>query len=556
MDENRDFLIIDEYINSICKKIMSPRKKNEVYDELYSHLIEEYEKNFSLGMDDESAQLKAIEKMGDKDKIASDFGKLYSIIPTEYMRSSLNFIIWGMALSFFQFNLFPGMGEITKFIGGLLLLYGLFKLRGVNKKLNIALFIDIGTELLSLIIQNISLYMVDSSTLQFINAFILTPITLFEYWCIFSGIKDITKNLVSEEDKQPHLTSGFLSYVICTIIIVFSALTEVTVLIYVTPILMIFTLCHLGRAKKILAYKEPEFDLTETLKKGEKVIFVGLAIILAVTPLISTYIASSPRVEATIYSTTDSSIAKSEIEKARINILKLGFPEEYLKDLPDSEVLEYSDATHLLIEKPDEIKQTTLANDKVVICTSEVFIFYFPDREIRTIMRISLPDNSKAKYRNGVYHQYYDGDFVPMDKDENREFFIALSDDNNETFSTAPLSEYTPKSQRDKFFISGYEFAFSKGSTNRRAYLAHSAQIKNNISRWVATDAVFLWQKYPIGISGLSINDMALKEFDGVMTFGGSDFEPIKRFDLYDAFDYKPEYTVKNNATVDDSNKN
>jgi hypothetical protein len=49
---------------------------------------------------------------------------------------------------------------------------------------------------------------------------------------------------------------------------------------------------------------------------------------------------------------------------------------------------------------------------------------------------------------------------------------------------------------------------------------------------------------------------MALKEFDGVFTFGGSDFEPINRFDLYGAFDYKPEYTVKNNATVDDSNKN
>lgn len=556
MDENKGFLIIDEYINSICRKIMSPRKKNEVYDELYSHLIEEYEKNVSLGLDDESAQLKAIEKMGDKEKIASDFGKIYLIIPTEYMRSSLNFIIWGMALSFFQINLFPGMGEITKFIGGLLLLYGLFKLRSVNKKLNIALFIGVGTELLSLIMHGISLYIVDSSTLQIINAFVITPITLFEYWCIFTGIRDITENLISNEDKKPHLTSGFLSYVLCAIIIVFSALTEVTILIYVTPILMIFTLCQLGRAKKILAYKEPEFDLTETLKKSEKVIFVSLAIILAVTPLVSTYLASSPKVETAIYNIANSNAPQSEIEKARANMLELGFPEEYLNDLPDSEVLEYSDATHLLVQKPDEIKETTLVNDKIVICTSETFIFYFPDREIRTIMRISLPDNSNAKYRNGVYHQYYDGDFLPVEKDENREFFIALSDDNNETYSTAPLSEYTPKSQIDKFYVSGYEFAFERGSTNRRAYLAHSAIIKSNDYRWVGTDAVFLWQKYPIGITGSSINDMALKEFDGVFTFGGSDFEPINRFDLYGAFDYKPEYTVKNNATVDGSNKN
>lgn len=93
---------------------------------------------------------------------------------------------------------------------------------------------------------------------------------------------------------------------------------------------------------------------------------MSLAIILAFTPLISTYIASSPKVESAIYSASDSSAEKSEIEKARINMLELGFPEEYLKDLPDSEVLEYSDATHLLIEKPDEIKQTTLVMTKLL----------------------------------------------------------------------------------------------------------------------------------------------------------------------------------------------
>ena len=44
MNENKEYLIIEEYINSICRKIMSTRKKNEDYDELYSHLIEEHEK--------------------------------------------------------------------------------------------------------------------------------------------------------------------------------------------------------------------------------------------------------------------------------------------------------------------------------------------------------------------------------------------------------------------------------------------------------------------------------------------------------------------------------
>ena len=188
----------------------------------------------------------------------------------------------------------------------------------------------------------------------------------------------------------------------------------------------LFALCQIGRAKNILAYKEPEFDLTEALYKVEKVIFVILAIVIAITPLISTYIASTPNVKTIIYNTSDSDVEKSKIDEARNNMIELGFPEEYLNDLPDSEVLKYGDATYLLIDKPDEIKQTTLANDKEVICISETFIFYYADREIRTMMRVELPDNSKAKYRNGLYHQYYDEDFVPLDTDEDNEFFEAI----------------------------------------------------------------------------------------------------------------------------------
>lgn len=549
MNENKDFLIFDEYINSITKKIMSLRKKNEVYDELYSHLIEEYEKNFSLGMDDENAQLKAIEKMGDKEKITNDFGKLYSIIPTEYMRSSLNFIIWGTVLGYFQLNLFTGMGEITRFIGSLLFLYGLFKLRRTSKKLNFALYLNIGIKLFSLVIQNLSLYMVDSGKLELVNIFVAVPLDLFIYWCIFSGTKEITRNLISDNDKNPHLIGGFLSYTMCSIIIVFSALSETTIFAYITPVLMIFSLCQLSRAKNILAYKEPEFDLTEALHKVEKVIFVILAIVIAITPLVSTYIASTPNVETIIYNTADSDVEKSKIDEARNNMLELGFPEEYLNDLPDSEVLKYGDATYLLIDKPDEIKQTTLANDKEVICISETFIFYYAECEIRTMMRVELPDNSKAKYRNGLYHQYYDEDFVPLDTDEDNEFFVALSDDNNQTYSTSPISEYTPKNQIQKYYISGYEFNFVKNSTNRRAYLAHSAYIKNDNLRNVGTDAVFVWQKYPIGITGSSINDKAISEFSGVFTFGGSKFEPIKRWDLYNTFEYRPDYTIKSNSS-------
>jgi len=550
MDESKDFLIFDEYINSVCKKIMSPRKKNEVYDELYSHLIEEYERNFSLGMDDETAQLKAIEKMGDKEKITSDFGKLYSIIPTEYMRSSLNFIIWGMVLSFFQINLFPGMGKILQFAAEMDLIYGLLKLRKTNKKLNFAFFLNIVTQFISIIMQGISLFVVEKEKIMLVNAFIFTPLNLIVYWCIFSGINDITKNIASDDDKKPHLIGGFISYLFTAIIIVFAATSEITYIAMGTPILMIFSLCQLGRAKNILAYKEPEFDISEPIKKSEKISYFVLVIILAVVPIIIMLSSASPKVDSVIYNPADSIAEQSKIDEAKNNIIELGFPQEYLNDLPDSEVLKYSDATYMMFENTDEIKQTNLIDGRETLCTIEHFYFFYEGGEIRVLLRAELPENSKAKYRKGLYHQFYDRDVVPVDKDSNsEEFFIALSDKDGKTYSVAPLSEYTPKNAIEKFYISGYEFVFEKGSTNRRAYLAHSAQFQDPDNA-IATcsDGVFLWQKFPVTAEETSINDMAILEFSGTISFP-NDLSPIHRADLYQYFEYNPEYTVENKST-------
>lgn len=550
MDENREYQIFENYIKSVCRKIMSQKKKNEVREELYSHLLEEYERNSALGLDDETAQLKAIEKMGDQEKIACEFGALYSVIPTEYMRSSLNFIIWGMALTFFQINLFTGFGEITKFIGEMLLIYGLFKLRKTDKKFNSALYLNIALEIYYLVLQNITLYSTDYIKIQIISTFISTPFSLLVYWWIFSGTKKLCKNLIGDKDKQPHLISGFITYTLCTVIVIFAALTELSIVALITPILMIFSLCQLGRAKRILAYKEPEFDLKETLKKSEKIVYWILVIILAVAPAISMLAAASPNVNTTIHNTANIIVEESELDNARNNMLELGFPKEYLKDLPDSEILKYNNATYLQTEGKEDIHKTTLASDKIVVCSSETFNFYYPDGEIRVMMRIEVPEKNVAQYRNGLYLQFYEEYFSPTYDDNSDgdygQFYLALSEKDGKTFSTEPISEFTPKSPLEKLYISGFEFTFVDGSNNRRAYLAYSAKLKETDRRRVyCTDAVFLWQEIPISAENTSINDMAISEFDDVMTFGGSGIKTIRRWDLYNSFDYYPYYTIK-----------
>lgn len=551
MDENREYQIFENYTESVCRKIMSQRKKNEVRDELYSHLLEEYERNSALGMDDETAQTAAIEKMGDENQIANNFGALYSVIPTEYMRSSLSLIIWGMVLSFFQINLFTGMSQITTFIGKILLLFGLVKLKGTHKKFKKAFYVNIGLELCYLVMQNISLYIVNTNDLQLINSFVFVPLNALVYWWIFSGANSLCKNLISDNDKKPHLTAGFIAYTTTACIIVFAALTEETIFAIITPILMIFSLCQLGRAKNILAYKEPEFDLKKTLKKSEKVILWILVFTLAITPIISMVVAASPKTEAHIHYTADINISESKINVARNNMLKLGFPEEYLKDLPDSEVLKYADATYLQSEGKEYITKTTLLNEKTIIAAVESFNFYLPNAEIRILMRLELPDDSKAKYRNGLYLQFYHEYFVPIESGDDNvdlgKFFLALSEKDNQIFSNDYISEYTPNQNPiEKFYIAGYEFNFVPESTNRRAYLAHSAIIsKPTIMQVLAIDSVFFWQEIPISAEPVSINDMAINEFDGVFSFGGNSIESVRRRDLYNSFEYDYSYSIQ-----------
>lgn len=558
MDENREFQIFENYIKSACRKIMSQRKKNEVREELYSHLLEEYERNSALGMDDETAQSKAIDKMGDEEKIAEEFGALYSISPPEYMRSSLNFIIWGIALTFFQINLFTGFGEITKFIGQMLLLYGLFKLKKTEKKFNKALYLYITLEIIGIIIQGITMNIVDYTDVQVIGAFITLPLNILLYWWIFSGINNLCKKVISEDDKKPHLVLGFILYAICAHIILFASLIEFAELALITPILMLFSLCQLGRAKKILAHSEPEleFKLERTLNKTEKKNYSILVVAFAIVPIILMIAAASPEMPTEIYNPADTTVAQEEIEYAKNNMLELGFPEEYLYDLPDSEILKYSNATYLQCEDAESIHRTqydytTNTEEKVIICTSEVFRFYYPDGEIRIMMRVDLPDEKTAKYRNGLYLQYYSEDFVPIESGDGNQdlgkFFLALSEKDGKTLSTEYISEYTPKSGPiEKFYIAGYEFSFVDDSSNRRAYLAHSAQFSHpTMPQYTCTDAVFFWQEIPISAEQISINDMAISEFDGAMTLGGGIIKPIHRWDLYNSFDYDPAYGIK-----------
>ncbi len=549
MNECNEFVIFEEYVKFVCKNIMSVKKRNEVREELYSHLFEEYDRNVALGYDDLSAQQKAIEKMGDKEKIADDFGKIYSVIPNVYMRLSLNFIIWGILLNHFKINLFTGLGEITGFIGEMLLIFGLFKLRKTDKKINRALFLNLTINFIGIILRGISLYMVDASELKFIWAVISSLLATLTYWWIFSGIKNLCETIITEKDKKPKLYLGFTMMALFFFSIIFAYLLEFSLIATISPILLIVALCQLGRAKNVLSHQEPEFELKQSLNKAEKAIYWVLIVVLAVTPMVTMFASAIAKPDCEVYNSADTNTSQEEINYAKEHMLKLGFPKEYLKDLPDSEILKYSDATYLQIEKAYEHKEKDVFYNEKPIANSQIFNFYYDDAEMRILIRVDIPNNSVIKYRSGVYFNFYDRDFTPL-YDGNGlgdygKLYLALAEENGKTISYKPLSEYSPKSSIENFYTSGFEFNFKNSNTNKRVYIAHSARISNpTIAHYMWTDGVLLWQQFPISADEKSINDMAREYLNGTIYFS-NDLDKINKRQLYNSPEFEEHYIIE-----------
>ncbi len=536
MDNNTNELkLFDEYTNAVTKRILSNKKKNEVCDELKSHLLEEYDRNIALGNDSETAQEKAILTMGDEKKIATQFGLLYDVSPTLYMRSSLNYIICGILLSSFQLELFTGFKQITIFIGNILLLLGIFKLRHTAKAFNKALVLLVIRFVFSIGIQIISMTLIDNTDFTIFSGMAISLYNLIIYGFLFSGINSLCEANYSEEKTKAKMGVSLVCYILFTLTILFMALYEIPniYLFGFCLIYLITIITQLSNAKKILCDFDNEFDLNRVLNNAEKAVYVFIVILLTFIPIISMFVVSCalPKMEA--YSPSNSEILQDTVKSARENLLELGLPEKVLNDLPDDEVIEYSNATHLTIDGPS----TKFYNDKEFFFDTKYF-FFLPQGEIRVLICLNFTDSYIAKFRQGFYMSY--NQHVICDNGE-EDFSIALCEFNGQTVEAKAVSQYF---HPNNFYslIHGLEFKFDKDSTNKRVYIAKSAFISEpTTSNNLFLNCYYFYERIPISANWKSMNTIAYEMLYGGMSFGNK-LDSIKHYPLSDMFYYEPAF--------------
>ncbi len=543
MDENREFKLFDDYTSYITKRIMSKKKKAEVREEYSSHLMEEYERQTYLGKSHIEAQVLAIESMGDKEIIKEQFGRLYPVIPFQYMKSSFNFLIWGLLLSSFHINIFfEGFSEITKFIGSALLLYGLFKLRNTDKKINIAFFIDVGLSLVGLAVGHFGKYLIDPTNYVLIAGAITLFVRLIAFGFLYAGINNLCKSLKCDSVKKPNLLLGYISYCLFGLII-FLAMLGGVVLVYAAPIFLIITLWQLRNAKKYLANENEEIELRTVISKGEKIVYCVLVVVLAVTPVVSMLAVAGSQPEIEVFNPVDTEYSVDEVDQVRFEMVLLGMPEDILDDLPDSEVMKYKGATYLHTSESDPF--SVRGDNDECVGSHQYFIFFFPQGEVRTLLRLDIEDESSFKYRNGLYISHNRDDWnKPDSSNGNSDFFIALCNKDTETVKSEIESTYMPNGNSWFSNTTGFEFKFPKGSVTRRAYIGVQTVLQNRSdSHFVGINGYFLFEHNPITPEWNSMNTVAQKLFDESRgMFSTVDSGNFQLVGLSHSFEVKAEY--------------
>lgn len=489
-----------EYIDDVCGGIRGAHRRAEISDELLSHLEERYEQNLAVGLDADAAEADAVAHMGSREALRKTFSALYPFSSIDYLRSALNFLMTGLLFSHIHLNFFVGSEQLTTLLGQFLLFYALFKLYTADRYLQTALVLYVLYLSGSTFCTWTAYYCLPAPPYLWFLQIAVAVLLAAAYGFLFAGLHRLCRQNPVEGTKEPHLLfCGAIPIGIQLFFITVLTATDSGSEIQLSGLegyFLLFSLlivsAGLQRAKKRLCHTESPFILRAPLQKRGKLCYALLsALLLVVLPLGSMCHAAMRAPETAPYVRQDVETADADVNEARENMRRLGFPEAYLNDLPDSEILHYQHAAHMTVCREEEML-ARFAEEAPTDTQIRAYAFFFPKEALQTegdaLRMLYVLENFDAQSfhgRDGFYFQFSDRDFwayAPSVRDSAQFpafFSLILADCGGKTVSAAPL--YTVPYQGKGGIpntYTGCEFAFPRKAENRRAYFADTAQLR------------------------------------------------------------------------------
>lgn len=536
-----------EYIDYVCGGIRSTRTRAEISDELLSHLEERYEQNRAVGQDEILAQTLAEEQMGDREQLRQKFAALYRFYTPDYLRTALNCLLFGLFFIFTRLSLFLYADRILPFVGQTLILYALYRLRGINKPIEVGSWIYCVYLLADILRLFLSLYFAPDRFYVYVIGVIAVLLLTAAYTALFWGLDEACAANTVYGDKAPHLilcalSLWWASFLLCLVVTYDGTftVTDWQELGAHTVLPLLITYFGFRRAKKILCRSDPEFSLKHLPTKRGKRIFAAVLCAFLLLPFIAMCGAAFRTPTAEPYSTADTAESAGTVAAARQHALDLGLPAEVVADLPDSEVLRYRSAQRMEAEE-------TYPSD--LLCT--LYVFYTmdswgtnstqPSEAVRILYAFDGFDAQKVHLRDGFYFWFSPEHCLGYSEQDQQTFHLILGERDGELCRAQPFLSY-PDADTYAGARAGFDFAFPKHSENRRAYFANSAVMQHPMqTTYSYITGEYYHQWFPLYIEHRNHKERAEARFTNRVFYSGIHATvDIQQYGT--SFDYQPAF--------------
>ena len=472
--------ILNTYINNVCKGIRDRKVKNELKDELLSHLLEIYERNIALGLSDEDAQKDAVAHMGDSEAVSKTFKQIYPISSAEYFRRSG----WCLAYPLLLYFSYGLRAVDTLCIITFFLFLALYKIRKVNKIFNTAFIATTANGVIQIVFFVLQNYILFEKSFSLFVVLSYQIMIVVIYTLIILGLIQIKKEL--NEPKEDF----WLAYASIPALILSNTLAIVSKFLGYSdwgfPALLIgFIINFLPAAVIYTTVRDIDnlgLQIPQKMHTKKKIIITFLIIFIVTSSLcIYSVFVPYPPVD---YSTNDINTDVAEIKN---NLIELGLPQSIVEELPESEILKYKDATELIIYEDEKWNNPFIDEEKTVeedLTESHYvsYLFTLPATEVEPYrVRILVAIDRFEEFDETLYTElvldYFRNDSSDI-------FCKMLCDIDNVSKEIEPI--HNEAVSYDDIEDLYYIFTPTKNATNHRAYISQTiTPTANDESIWL-----------------------------------------------------------------------
>lgn len=382
---------------------------------------------------------------------------------------ALSKIFWGLLLSFFNITNF-NLNIYMPFFGAILLVRGLLQIKNQNNYLKTAFIFSI----IKLISQSIGIIFACSKinnnySVNLFFSIILSIITVLLIYYLFAGFKN-TATKLELYDEVRRTKNCFLLYFL-SIVLMYLTLFLNEIIIITLPVIFIIYIAILVKTYKY--NKAIGIESKYKLNKKYWLVFSCSSLVFIIICYTVLLGANAPKTNITTYNKEDAEVY-GNVETIKDEMLKLGFDESILNDLPDSEILKYNGIKNVHKTEKTEESDGGKLHLISIVCQLE-------EKKTRFLEYYSWEENPKCNCTDLIGVSFSQQNSFTLD---NLDFkCISLYDTIEYTYPITKKADCIEKSDFTDGIAAKFR-VFGNNVTNQRGYItfemSHNIPLKHS----------------------------------------------------------------------------